>query len=329
MKRLVLYAICLTISISLGCKKDNKKTYPVSNESMINFVQGILSFKNRNLDGSLKEQEFKTKLSTQPDSLGVFPLTASFSKSGVATHDISINFKVDNAKLDSINLAQRIIGNALYSKIPDDAISFVKSSATIKKGEFSSGHDAFFTISAKKIKANTLYLIPVTMATSDSKFRVDPRYRTAYFVIRAIDPYKWEVIDFNSQETVGEGVVNGRASCVVDGDILTFWHTKWFGGEDPMPHWITIDMKIEKMLKGINLVNRQNRDGGFPKNFNIEVSKDGKTWISAGSFVGVKGNMPTPYSFSSPISCRYFRVNITSAAGNTAFTFLAEITELY
>ncbi len=58
----------------------------------------------------------------------------------------------------------------------------------------------------------------------------------------------WEIAGFSSQETTGEGAVNGRAATTIDGNVNTFWHSAWQSGSASFPHHITVNMnKIERV----------------------------------------------------------------------------------
>jgi len=50
----------------------------------------------------------------------------------------------------------------------------------------------------------------------------------------------WSLLYVDSEELVGE---DGAAVNAFDGDVNTFWHTKWLGNPDPPPpHEIQIDL---------------------------------------------------------------------------------------
>ncbi|MFV0472488.1 MAG: DUF3472 domain-containing protein [Paludibacteraceae bacterium] len=58
----------------------------------------------------------------------------------------------------------------------------------------------------------------------------------------------WTIDSFSSQETTGEGSVNGRASCTIDGNPLTYWHSVWQSKTPVFPHYIAVDMhKVESV----------------------------------------------------------------------------------
>jgi hypothetical protein len=60
----------------------------------------------------------------------------------------------------------------------------------------------------------------------------------------------WVIESFSSQETSGEGTVNGRAVTTIDGDANTFWHSAWQSGTATFPHHIAINMNKFENVTG-------------------------------------------------------------------------------
>ena len=93
-----------------------------------------------------------------------------------------------------------------------------------------------------------------------------------------LDRTGWTVTA-STEETSGEGAGNGVASCIVDNNLNTFWHSKWQGGEAGYPHWFMIDMKSSKSFDAFEYVSRgtgTNSDGennGNIVNYQIYVSE--------------------------------------------------------
>ena len=54
----------------------------------------------------------------------------------------------------------------------------------------------------------------------------------------------WKIVSFTTEEASGEGSNNGHAKHLIDGNVETFWHSRWQGGSDPLPYEIIIDMNI-------------------------------------------------------------------------------------
>lgn len=65
----------------------------------------------------------------------------------------------------------------------------------------------------------------------------------------------------------------------IDGNRNTMWHTPWSGKILPLPHFISIDLGEELLLKGFTYTPRN--DGNFSGTvlrYSFEVSTDGKNW---------------------------------------------------
>ncbi|MDD7505326.1 MAG: endo-alpha-N-acetylgalactosaminidase family protein [Actinomycetaceae bacterium] len=85
----------------------------------------------------------------------------------------------------------------------------------------------------------------------------------------------------DSTETSGEGA-NGPIDLVLDGNPATYWHTKWSGSVDPLPHWFVIDLGANvPNVARVTLTPRQSSNGsGRVGNYSVAVSTD--TTCSAG-----------------------------------------------
>lgn len=62
-------------------------------------------------------------------------------------------------------------------------------------------------------------------------------------------------IGYSSQESQGEGAVNGRAVCILDGNPDTFWHSSWKIATD-YPQWIIVDLGKDYKVAQVELTRR-------------------------------------------------------------------------
>lgn len=135
------------------------------------------------------------------------------------------------------------------------------------------------------------------------------------------DKSDWVITDFSSEEPA-EGAPNGLATAAIDGDLNTFWHSQWTGTPPGYPHHITIDMGIEKTIRGFETFRRQN-DGRGQTKHKLHVSLDGSNWTDLGEFnVDPNVNAGQVFLFS-PVQARYVKYEATE--GSNFFAFLAEI----
>ena len=65
----------------------------------------------------------------------------------------------------------------------------------------------------------------------------------------------WDIIA-SSEETSGEGAGNGIATCIIDGETSTHWHSAWKNSSPAYPHWFMIDMKESKAFDAFEYVSR-------------------------------------------------------------------------
>ena len=70
-----------------------------------------------------------------------------------------------------------------------------------------------------------------------------------------LDRSNWTIIA-SSEETSGEGAGNGIATCIIDGEEDTFWHSAWKDSSPAYPHWFMIDMQESKAFDSFEYVSR-------------------------------------------------------------------------
>jgi len=140
-----------------------------------------------------------------------------------------------------------------------------------------------------------------------------------------ISKAKWKIHHVSSQNSSsGEG-----AEKAIDGDATTLWHSKWKGGEDSLPHHLTIDFGELLNLKGFTYLPRKKSKGGVLDQYRLELSRDGKKWVNAseGRFDNIKNN-PTQREifFKRPFpGVRYLRFTGIHSIENKPHSSAAEI----
>lgn len=138
------------------------------------------------------------------------------------------------------------------------------------------------------------------------------------------DKMIWEVADWSSEETSGEGS-NGRAEQAIDGDDGTYWHSQWTGGGAPAPHFIVVDLndhlkvsvvEIFKRSTG-NAANKIVRLEGYNGNVDFEngatlPSYGSEAWIQLGEFtLNESSTAGQSCNITNVIEIRYLKINIT------------------
>jgi len=98
------------------------------------------------------------------------------------------------------------------------------------------------------------------------------------------DKSGWSVKYYSSQETSGEGAINGRAATIIDGNSATYWHSAWASGIATYPHILVFDLGKEENIQGFAFTLS---DGSrrWMKNINIGMSD-----TFSGAITGVNTN---------------------------------------
>lgn len=88
-----------------------------------------------------------------------------------------------------------------------------------------------------------------------------PAPASADYTYTAIPQSQMSVVEVDSVELSGEGT-NGPAALALDGNKDTYWHTKWQGTADPLPHHITVKLADQAVNLGrVTLTPRQSSNG--------------------------------------------------------------------
>lgn len=307
-----------------GCKED---------DSFSDKKGDVRIYMSQAATGNFQNVTVARRAPLQSDTSYMVDVNAFFAGSGYlnAPEDVRVDFAVDYSKWDSVNNARAQAGLPVYEKVPDNVLSFSNSSSTIKKG-MSISENTGFALNGKLIQEGHNYMVPVSLTEAGGGFPVNRALATTYFVLNVTPPVypeisrsAWTIYSVDSEEASGEGPDNGRAIFALDGKLNTFWHTQWDGGEPPLPHHLAIDMHAVNTLSGLYLTARQNAPNGAPKTVVVDVSSDGQSWQSAGTFQLAAVNARQSVFFAQAYSVRYFRVTVTATNGNTNITFFAEV----
>lgn len=258
---------------------------------------------------------------------------AAYGGTDYPSKDLTVTFGADTSLTDSFNLAN----STDYLPMPAGSYTLGATSAVIPKGKLYTDplEAKIKTIGA--IEPSTKYLLPIRIESASGGIKVGEG--VVYYVIQGVyeviadsayasyDRTGWSVVDFDSQEAVGEGPNNGRAVFAIDGDTTTYWHTQWKNGKAYPPHWITIEMDTTHIIHGFYFWPRPKEvaSGGNPQNIHVDISMDGTAWKSLGDFVldNVEGrqNLYLPYG----LPARFFKITINQSYTGVYKTYIAEV----
>lgn len=130
----------------------------------------------------------------------------------------------------------------------------------------------------------------------------------------------WSIASFSSQQNT----TTESAAQTLDGDPLTFWHSRWSSDPAVYPHELVVDMQASRSIRGISYTHRANAYRGA-KDVEILYSTNGTSFISAGNFVVPKYSGPQYLNFTSEVSARYFKVICKSSWDGTQNAAIAEL----
>lgn len=136
-----------------------------------------------------------------------------------------------------------------------------------------------------------------------------------------IDEIPVEVVFASSEETSG----NNGAKNLTDGNPGTIWHTMYSVTVAIFPHWIDFDCGEVKTIKGFTYLPRQDGPNGNIKDYEIQISNDGKEWgdvVMKGSFAN--DQKAKKVMLPAPVKGRYFRFKALSSQNGQDFASGAE-----
>lgn len=134
----------------------------------------------------------------------------------------------------------------------------------------------------------------------------------------------WVVASFSSEETSGEGAINGRAIDLIDGNVSTYWHSRWTSNAAVYPHEFVIDMGSIKTANGLSVTQRNGLSRSV-KNAELLISTDGTNFTSVSSYMFRNVNEAQYFDFASPKTFRYFKIVANAAWDGLQFAALAEV----
>ncbi|MBZ0190504.1 MAG: discoidin domain-containing protein [Candidatus Kuenenia stuttgartiensis] len=133
----------------------------------------------------------------------------------------------------------------------------------------------------------------------------------------------WSLIYVDSEELVKE---NGAGTNAIDGASGTRWHTKWFGGADPLPHEIQIDLGAGYTVSGFRYL--PNQLNGRIKDWEFYVSASTADWgtpVATGTFANSATEKEIVFTAKAG---QYIRLRALSEVNGNQWTHIAEINVL-
>ncbi|MDO4612926.1 MAG: endo-alpha-N-acetylgalactosaminidase family protein [Actinomycetaceae bacterium] len=132
-----------------------------------------------------------------------------------------------------------------------------------------------------------------------------------------------------SEELTGEKAPNGPADAAIDGNVNSFWHTRWSAGADAFPHCLILELAEDKdwTITGFEYTARQDAPNSRAKGYEIFVSSDGKEWtkVADGEFKNVTEPQAMNFADDQRLKGRFVKFVQTSSQTGNRFGGAAEL----
>jgi len=159
--------------------------------------------------------------------------------------------------------------------------------------------------------------------------QVEARIRLADKTVSAVSSDNFKLLrkswKIHYVDSLHAGAEN-RPENAIDGNPKTIWHTNWDTNvNDALPHEIQVDMREPLKIKGVTYTPRQDNSNGRIKDYEVYVSKDGKSWgkpMKTGQFPDSSATQEI--LFGKTVEVRYIRIVATSEVKGNFFTTIAE-----
>jgi len=320
-------AIILAIgAICASCSKAVKDDFGIASASQYTKVYTV---KGVNGDISLN-------LAIPQDTS--FTVYANMAGVSLPSGDVSVTFGV----LDSLVSSYNASNNTVYRLLPTTCYHLSSNTLTFTGGSRESNPMVVY-ISTENLPGVGPFLLPLSIVgVSDPSVSIGETLNTVYIVVSGTmtsNTYPnysrdgWEVTECSSYSDIEIQVTPPEN--VFDGDTKTFWGTAWSPVKVQPPHVIAFDMQDTYEVHGLRLQTRYYADGismypyGQVKKMDVEVSEDGETWESLGSYVGAYAELSdVPFSYFA--DARYIRLTVNSCwnKGSSEF-YQCSLSEIY
>lgn len=120
----------------------------------------------------------------------------------------------------------------------------------------------------------------------------------------------------------------GPLKNLIDGNVNTFFHSRWSSPQYALPHWIQINFNEDHENFVVYYQNRNGSQVG-PQELEFQISNDGETWETVSTITeGLPSGSKAEYTSDlvrPGKTFRFFRYNVTKTYGNKKYFNLAEM----
>jgi beta-galactosidase len=149
-----------------------------------------------------------------------------------------------------------------------------------------------------------------------------PFHAAAAVTRRPTDHSRWKVVSCTSFEP-GEG----EPANLIDGDPLTFWHSRWGKNPTHNPHEVVIDFGTPLKIGAIIYRAREDMENGRVKDYEVYLSSDSKIWgkpAASGRFENSCDEEQQAH-LPRPVTARFMKFVATSEVRGNTFASIAEL----
>ncbi|HHD2753449.1 TPA: beta-N-acetylglucosaminidase domain-containing protein [Clostridium perfringens] len=118
----------------------------------------------------------------------------------------------------------------------------------------------------------------------------------------------------SSEEVTGE---NAPASFASDGDMNTFWHSKWSAPAHEGPHYLTLELDNIYEINKVKYVPRQDSQNGRITGYKLSVSLDGENFTEVKSGT-LADNASIKFIEFDKVEAKYVRLDVTDSVSDQA-----------
>lgn len=240
--------------------------------------------------------------------------------------DITATIGHKQETIDAYNAAN----NSFFALLPSTSYSG-EDTALLASG--TNSKEVVYTVNASQIAPGN-YILPVQITaitsslngtvTDNIKFNSE---KSKLFIFskmgEKLSKTNWSIKSVNSQEASGEGSNNGQAKHMIDDNLNTFWHSRWQGGNDPLPYEIVVDMGAEYLVSQIEIIPRNNANNGIT-HLRFETSTDGISWEYVGRFEFNYAETSLIYAVKAS-NCRYIKVIVPEDGAKSRVAAIREM----
>ncbi|MFV0507300.1 MAG: BT_3987 domain-containing protein [Bacteroidales bacterium] len=318
----IILNVALVFSIGLICTSClDEIEIPGNDNSKYNTIYMPQAYNNPNV------VELKYEDTVQKVIYGAY-----FGGYGYPAQDIEVQFEVDESLVVLFNEAN----GSNYDILPSESYSIANAAQIVKGGLSTEPLKVSVNPVQGKLKLFKKYLLPISIKSASSAYSINPNLNTSYFVVSTsldysdypeFDRTNWTAIASSEEpaESNEEFPNNGLALAAIDDALNSFWHTKWSGGNDPLPYVLTIDMNESREVHGFSLFARQSEGGGKPRNIILEVSEDGETWIKVKETILQNIQDEQRFFVDVFVKGRYLKMTVNSTYNDENYTHLANV----